>query len=111
MEHQIPGALERIENPILIILLVVLMLAVVALWLRDSERQKIMFAMLSENIGAVKDTGAELRRINERFGRISRALEQARERRAEITVVVDDIDDGAFGNVSHKGLQHGVDQG
>jgi hypothetical protein len=74
MEQQIPGALERIENPILIILLVVLMLAVVALWMRDSERQKIMFAMLTENIGAVKDTGNELAKVNDRLEEIERRL-------------------------------------
>lgn len=74
MDQQINGALERIENPILIILLVVLMAAVIALWLRDSSRQEIMFALLRENIGAVKDTAAELGRLNDRLEEIENRL-------------------------------------
>lgn len=74
MEQTLSGALERIENPILIILLGVLMIAVAALWLRDAERQKMMYSFLEENIGAVHDTAAELARIREQLEELSRRL-------------------------------------
>lgn len=60
MEEQIPNALERIENPILIILLAVLMAAGVALWFSYRALQQQFVQMLVENIGALKDVNATL---------------------------------------------------
>lgn len=83
MEQQIPVALERIENPILIILLVVLMMAVIALWMRDMAREKRLVEMILGNIGSLKDIDATLRSIREagvnQTTQLGTSIEESRE--------------------------------
>ncbi len=70
----INNALERIENPILIILIAVLLLAVVALWFQSkSDRQKL-YDLAIETIGAIKDTNTRMGTVDDRMERIEAHL-------------------------------------
>jgi sensor domain CHASE-containing protein len=70
MNEQIPNALERIENPILIILLAALMVAVVALWLHNLNMQRRLQEALIQNVQAMVNINATLAYINDRLERI-----------------------------------------
>ena len=74
MEQQIPNALERIENPILVVLLVCLMLAVVALWLWNRAMQQRLMDALIQNVAAVTNLNATLGNMSERLGIIEERL-------------------------------------
>jgi len=65
MEQIIPQALERIENPILIILLAVLLAGVVAMWRKDLKKDAILRDLLVESIGAIKDINTTLLRLKD----------------------------------------------
>lgn len=67
MEPQIHNALERIENPILIILLAVLMLAVVALWFWNRSLQQRLMDALIQNVQAITNLNATLGNMKERL--------------------------------------------
>ena len=70
----INSALERIENPILIILIAVLMMAVVALWFQSkSDRQKL-YDLAIETIGAIKDTNTRMGTADDRMERIEATI-------------------------------------
>ena len=70
MEHQITGALERIENPILIILLAVLMLGIVMLWWQYNKVQTRLYDLAVETVGALKDTNSRLSDLSDQTERI-----------------------------------------
>jgi hypothetical protein len=74
MEEQIHNSLEQIQNPILVILLGVLMLAVAALWLRDAKSRELLVEMLMENIGAIKDVNTKLTSVDDRLDEIEKHL-------------------------------------
>lgn len=70
MEQQVANALERIENPILVILLVVLMVACVALWMELRASRKLV----PEYIAAVTNTNAVLQNMAQRLDDIEEAV-------------------------------------
>lgn len=74
MEQQIPNALERIENPILIVLLVCLMVAVVALWLWNKSLQQRIYDALLQNVAAMTNLNATLGNMKERLDSIENQL-------------------------------------
>jgi hypothetical protein len=74
METQIHNSLEQIQNPILVILLAVLILAVAALWIRDAQNRRQLVEALIENIGAIKDTNTKLASMDERLDDIEKRL-------------------------------------
>lgn len=74
MEQQIPNALERIENPILIVLLVCLMVAVVALWLWNKSLQQRIYDALLQNVAAMTNLNATLGNMKERLDNIENQL-------------------------------------
>ncbi len=74
MEQQVVNALERIENPILIILLVVLMVACVALWMELRAARKQQLELLPEYIAAVTNTNAVLQNMAQRLDDIEEAV-------------------------------------
>lgn len=74
MEQQIPNALERIENPILIVLLVCLMVAVVALWFWNKSLQQRIYDALLQNVAAMTNLNATLGNMKERLDNIENQL-------------------------------------
>lgn len=74
MEEQIPNALERIENPILIVLLVCLMVAVVALWFWNKSLQQRIYDALLQNVAAMTNLNATLGNMKERLDNIENQL-------------------------------------
>ena len=74
MESQVANALERIENPILIILLVVLLTAVVFLWRWNMAMQNRMMELLVQNVQVVTNLNATLANMNERLENVEERL-------------------------------------
>ena len=74
MEQQLPNALERIENPILIILLVVLLLASGGLWFAYRALQQRLMEALLQMVAAVTNLNATLADIKERLEEIENRL-------------------------------------
>lgn len=74
MEQQIPAALERIENPILIILLVVLIIGGVSLWFAYRALQTRLMDALLKNIEAMTNINAALSNIKERLDELENAV-------------------------------------
>jgi Tfp pilus assembly protein PilO len=74
MEQQIPNALERIENPILIVLLACLMVAVVALWFWNKSLQQRIYDALLQNVAAMTNLNATLGNMKERLDNIENQL-------------------------------------
>ena len=74
MEQQAVNALERIENPILILLLVALMTACVALWFALRAALKQQLEILPEYIPAVTNTNAVLQNMAQRLDDIEEAV-------------------------------------
>lgn len=70
MEQTTINALERIENPILIILLCVLLVAVIALWYQYTQAQKRLYELAVETVGALKDLNTRLGDLDDRLERI-----------------------------------------
>ena len=70
MEQQAVHALERINNPILVILLIALMVACVTLWMAYRNAQsKVMDALLT-NISAMGNLNSTLANMKERLDEI-----------------------------------------
>jgi LPS O-antigen subunit length determinant protein (WzzB/FepE family) len=76
MEQQAANALERIQNPILIILLVVLMLAVSVLWYSYIKMQKTLMDTLVQNIQAITNLNGTLSNMRERLDGIEEQLQK-----------------------------------
>ena len=74
MEQQLPNALERIENPILIILLVVLLLASGGLWFAYRALQQRLMEALLQMVAAVTNLNATLADMKERLEEIENRL-------------------------------------
>lgn len=70
----INSALERIDNPILIILIAVLMMAVVALWFQSKGDRQKLYDLAVETIGAIKDTNTRLSTADDRMERIEATI-------------------------------------
>lgn len=70
MEQTALNALERIENPILVILLVALMVACIVLWRTVSALQKDLMRIIEQHVQAVTNLNATLANINDRLERI-----------------------------------------
>lgn len=70
MEQTTLNALERIENPILVILLVALMLACIVLWRTVTTLQKDLMRIIEQHVQAVTNLNATLANISERLERI-----------------------------------------
>ena len=75
MEQQVGNALERIENPILIILIAVLLIAVgwLSIWVR-SLQQKLLDTLL-ENVAAVTNINTNLGGMNAGLTSVNARLE------------------------------------
>jgi O-antigen/teichoic acid export membrane protein len=71
MEENLNSALERIDNPILIILLVALLVAIVFLWRAYQHAQQRMYALAVETVGSLKDLTARLESIDDRLDNIT----------------------------------------
>lgn len=67
MEQQTINALERIDNPILIILIVVLLAAVVALWYSNKSLQNRLMEALIQNIAAISNINSTLANFKEQI--------------------------------------------
>ena len=65
MNTEINNALERIENPILVILLVALLIAIIFLWRAYQSAMERTYALAVETVGALKDLNARLENIDE----------------------------------------------
>lgn len=74
MEQHIPGALERIQNPILIILLVVLLIASSGLWFAYRALQNRLMEALLQMVAAVTNLNATLSNMKERLDEIENRL-------------------------------------
>lgn len=75
MESKImSNALERIENPILVILLMVLVTAVVLLWRWNMAMQNRMMELLVQNVQVVTNLNATLANMAERLENVEDRL-------------------------------------
>lgn len=68
MDTQINNALEKIENPILIILLVALLVAIVFLWRAYQSASERTYLLAVETVGALKDLVNRLENIENSIG-------------------------------------------
>lgn len=76
MEQTTLNALERIENPVLIILLVVLMAAGIVLWRAYSALQKDVMQLMIQNVQALTNLNATLANMNDRLDGVDARLEK-----------------------------------
>ena len=74
MQQATISALERIENPILVILLIVLMVGIIALWMQYQKAQQRLYELAIETVGSLKDLNQRLGDQDERFERIEAKL-------------------------------------
>lgn len=70
----VSNALERIENPILIILLVVVLTDVVVLWRQYQTLQNRMMELLVQNVQVVTNLNATLANMSERLESVEERL-------------------------------------
>lgn len=70
----VSNALERIENPILIILLVVVLTDVVVLWRQYQTLQNRMMELLVQNVQVVTNLNATLANMAERLESVEERL-------------------------------------
>lgn len=71
MNDNLNSALERIDNPILVILLVALLVAIVFLWRAYQAAQQRMYALAVETVGSLKDINARLDSLDERLDNLT----------------------------------------
>lgn len=67
MNTNLNSALERIDNPILVILLVALLVAIVFLWRAYQAANQRAYALALETVGSLKDINNRLDSMDERL--------------------------------------------
>lgn len=80
MEQTTINALERIENPVLVILLVVLIAACIVFWRAYSGLQKEMVQIMLQHVQALTNLNATLAGMNERLDGLESRLEHMENR-------------------------------
>jgi cytochrome b subunit of formate dehydrogenase len=76
MEQTTLNALERIENPILVILIVALMVVGIVLWRAYTALQKDMVQVMLQHVQALTNLNATLAGMNERLDGIEARMER-----------------------------------